>query len=105
MNQGYAIKRYLLIIGSQFIGLVQQPDKIVARFARTIYPYSLASAVVGFNFGSLAFGLAYPFFFAEMLYFPVDLLLVERLSDNARNAGSVSSINSKPILTLALNHF
>jgi hypothetical protein len=25
-----------------FVGLVQQPDKIVARFALTIYPYSLA---------------------------------------------------------------
>jgi hypothetical protein len=34
------------------IGLVQQPDKIVARFALTIYPYRIAA-----SFGCIPIGL------------------------------------------------
>jgi len=40
----HCLKRYLLIYRylASRIGLVQLQDKIVVRFAHTIYPYSLA---------------------------------------------------------------
>ncbi|MCB2141085.1 transporter substrate-binding domain-containing protein [bacterium] len=44
----HASEKVISFINRSFlnIGLVQQPDKIVARFALTIYPYSLASIAV-----------------------------------------------------------
>jgi len=40
-------KRYFLIYRiCRYTGLVQQPDKIVVRFALTIYPYSLGDVLL-----------------------------------------------------------
>ena len=43
----HCLKRYLLIYRylASRIGLVQLQDKIVVRFAHTIYPYSFAEAI------------------------------------------------------------